>query len=161
MNVDMSSTMLTLSSFINRFAGSSSANRIKIKYCNLCETVCARADTLTIRKDSPVRHQIIEKVLTWMSTAKVSFLIYDLFVHNLLMRGWQIQPDALNTPGNDLHMACLRAIVKLLDRLPLLAADPTNAGDDTVLVVSRLFNKYSTALLSSLESFHPKDLPVS
>ena len=72
MNVDMSSTMLTLSSFVNRFSSSSSATRIKIKYCNLVEVVCSRTDTLMIRKDSPVRHQILERVLSWMSPVKVS-----------------------------------------------------------------------------------------
>ncbi|KAF9480190.1 hypothetical protein BDN70DRAFT_931958 [Pholiota conissans] len=133
MNVDINSAMLTLCSIINRFSGTPSANRLKIKYCNLCEVVCSRGDTLTIRKDSPVRHQILERILIWMSTAKA-------------------QSDS---SANDLSMACLGAIVKLLDRLQLSTADPSNAGDDSGHVVSRLFNKYSTALLSSLESFQP------
>ncbi|KAF8809201.1 hypothetical protein BYT27DRAFT_7222493 [Phlegmacium glaucopus] len=49
-------------------------------------------------------------------------------------------------------MACLRAIVKLLDRLQLRSLDTSNTGDDAVHYVSRLFNKYSTALLVSLET---------
>ena len=52
---------------------------------------------------------------------------------------------------NDFNMACLRAVVKLLDRLQLRSHDPSNTGDDAILYVSRLFNKYSTALLTSLE----------
>jgi len=53
-------------------------------------------------------------------------------------------------------MACLRAAVRLLDKLQLKPAETaTGTGDDTMHVVSRLFNKYSTALLSSLTTCLP------
>ena len=52
----------------------------------------------------------------------------------------------------ELNMACLRTSVKLLDRLQLRPVDVSNTGDDTVHVVSRLFNKYSGALLQGLEA---------
>jgi len=58
----------------------------------------------------------------------------------------------MNPSPHDLNMACLRAVVKLLDRLQLSAVDSSNTGDDTVHVVARLFNKYSTALLKSIEN---------
>lgn len=51
-------------------------------------------------------------------------------------------------------MACLRTSVKLLDRLQLRPTEGSNTGDDTVHVVSRLFNKYSGALLQGLEACH-------
>ena len=53
-------------------------------------------------------------------------------------------------------MACLRAVVKLLDRLQLRSLDMSNTGDDAVHYVARLFNKYSTALLMSLETCQPE-----
>lgn len=46
-------------------------------------------------------------------------------------------------------MPCLRAAVKLLERLELRPADQ---GDEAANAVSRLFNKYSTSLLGSIES---------
>ena len=49
-------------------------------------------------------------------------------------------------------MACLRVFVKLLDRLQLRSLDASNTGNDVVHYVSRLFNKYSSALLTSLET---------
>ena len=52
----------------------------------------------------------------------------------------------------ELNMACLRTSVKLLDRLQLRPVDVSNTGDDTVHVVSRLFNKYSGALLQGLQA---------
>ena len=66
MNVDMSSSMQMLATFIARFSGPS-FHRIKIKYCVLCESVCSRTDTLTIRKDSPARYIILDILLQWMS----------------------------------------------------------------------------------------------
>ena len=53
-------------------------------------------------------------------------------------------------------MACLQPVVKLLDRLQLRSFDASNTGDDVVHYVSRLFNKYSTALLTSLETCQPE-----
>lgn len=55
-------------------------------------------------------------------------------------------------------MACLRSSVKLLDRLELRPVG-VNAGDDSVHVVSRLFNKYSGALLQALKTYQ-NDVPV-
>ncbi len=55
----------------------------------------------------------------------------------------------------DLNLSCLRAIVKLLERLELKTSDQ---GDEAVNTVSRLFNKYSTALLGSIEICQPDTL---
>jgi hypothetical protein len=66
MSVDMSSSMQMLAAFIARFSGPST-HRIKIKYCVLCESVCSRMDTMTIRKDSPTRYIILDVLLQWMS----------------------------------------------------------------------------------------------
>ena len=76
MNVDMSSSMRMLATFIARFSGPST-HRIKIKYCILCESVCSRTDTLTIRKDSSARYIILDILLQWMSP-RVRFLCLPL-----------------------------------------------------------------------------------
>ncbi|KAF8806096.1 hypothetical protein BYT27DRAFT_7141632 [Phlegmacium glaucopus] len=131
MSVDMSLSMEMLATFIARFSGPST-HRIKTKYCVLCESVCSRTDTLTIRKDSPTRYIILDILLQWMSP--------------------RVPGTPQSTVLNDLNMACLRAIVKLLDRLQLRLPDTSNTGDDAAHYVSRLFNKYSTALLMSLET---------
>jgi hypothetical protein len=51
--------------------------------------------------------------------------------------------------ATELGMTCLRATVKLLERLELRS---DSQGDESVNTVSRLFNKYSTALLGSIET---------
>ena len=62
-------------------------------------------------------------------------------------------PNSVSVP--DLNLSCLRAIVKLLERLELKTTDQ---GDEAVNTVSRLFNKYSTALLGSIEICQPDTL---
>ena len=51
-------------------------------------------------------------------------------------------------------MACLRAVVKLLDRLQLSSIDNSNTGDDAVHSIAWRFNRYSTALLKKLDPQH-------
>ncbi|CAA7259350.1 unnamed protein product [Cyclocybe aegerita] len=136
MAVDMSPIMLSLGRITHRCAGSPSILRIKIKYCSLCESVCNRSDTLTLRRDTSVRHDILDIVLQWMQPAKSA-------------------TDHSNPTHNDLNMACLRAAVKLLDRLDLKAVDASSSADDGGHAVFRHFNKYSTALLTSIETCQP------
>ena len=66
MNVDMISSMQMLATCITRISGPST-DRIKIKYCGICESVCSRMDSLTLRKESPARYIIIDILLQWMS----------------------------------------------------------------------------------------------
>ena len=76
MNVDMISSMQMLATCITRIS-SPSTDRIKIKYCGICESVCSRMDSLTIRKESPARYMILDILLQWMSES-VCFLAFTL-----------------------------------------------------------------------------------
>ena len=73
-NVDMISSMQMLAACITRISGPST-DRIKIKYCGICESVCSRMDSLTLRKESPARYIILDILLQWMS-ARVCFLFF-------------------------------------------------------------------------------------
>jgi hypothetical protein len=55
---------------------------------------------------------------------------------------------------DEFNVACLRTFVNLLDRFHLRNADTLNAGDDTIHVISREFNKYSNTLLQFLQLYH-------
>ena len=74
MNVDMISSMQMLATCITRISDPST-DRIKIKYCGICESVCSRMDSFTLRKESPARYIIIDILLQWMS-ARVCFPIF-------------------------------------------------------------------------------------
>ncbi|RDB19915.1 Neurofibromin [Hypsizygus marmoreus] len=131
MSIDITSTMLTLANFMARFTGPTTC-RVKTKFCIMCESVCDRTDTLTVRKDNSARHSILDIVMSWIQSEDID--------------------GELATVQSELNMACLRTSVKLLDRLQLRPVDNSNTGDDTVHVISRLFNKYSGALLQALEA---------
>ncbi|KAF8872759.1 hypothetical protein BD779DRAFT_1679537 [Infundibulicybe gibba] len=127
MSIDISSTLLTLATFIARFGGPTSF-RVKMKFCLMCDTVCDRTDTLTLRKDNNARHHILDIIIQWM----------------------QHTEDHTGIKA-ELNFSCLRTSVKLLDRLQLRPMDESSAGDDIMHVVSRLFSRYSTTLLQGLE----------
>ncbi|KAF8645481.1 hypothetical protein AX16_007766 [Volvariella volvacea WC 439] len=131
MTIDISSIVYHVVVFVNRFSGPSSL-RIKTRFCVMCDSVCDRTDTLTLRKDSSLRRAILDVVLDWMQLPS------------------DREPETVPLQ-TDLNLACLRTSVKLLDRLQLKAMETSNTGDDTMHVVSRHFNKYSTALLRGLE----------
>ena len=75
MNVDMISSMQMLATCITRISVGPSTDRIKIKYCSICESVCNRMDSLTLRKESSARYIILDILLQWMS-ARVRFLFF-------------------------------------------------------------------------------------
>lgn len=68
MSIDVSLTMLSLASFIARF-DPQAASRLRLKFCGLCDAVCDRSDTLTLRKDNPARQKILDIVMEWMQMA--------------------------------------------------------------------------------------------
>lgn len=67
MSIDISLTLLALASFIARF-DPQAASRLRLKFCALCDAVCDRTDTLTLRKDNPARQKILDIVMEWMQT---------------------------------------------------------------------------------------------
>jgi hypothetical protein len=79
LSIDISTTLLALAGFIARFTDPISY-RIKIKYCALCESVCDRADTLSLRgKDSSARHNILDIVMEWIVEPVAVRKIHPLF----------------------------------------------------------------------------------
>ncbi len=54
-NADLSQTLLSLTSFIERFSEASSL-RLKVKFCAFCENALARSDAFRLRKDESVRN---------------------------------------------------------------------------------------------------------
>ncbi|KAJ7724736.1 hypothetical protein DFH07DRAFT_1066990 [Mycena maculata] len=130
MSIDISQTMLALASFIARF-DPQAASRLRFKFCALCDAVCDRTDTLTLRKDNPARQKILDIVMEWMQSASsVPHIAQDL-----------------GPTRNELNMACLRTCVKLLERLHIKPQEEASTGDDSVHQVSRLFHKYTALLL--------------
>ncbi|PFH50162.1 hypothetical protein AMATHDRAFT_80979 [Amanita thiersii Skay4041] len=136
LKIDVGQTLHSLAALNTRFSGFE-GNRTKIKYCLMCDMACESQDALILRKDTSTRHLILDMIMEW------------------------IQPtdDGDDTSlQSDLNMACLRTSVKLLEELHLQPAEGPSPGDDGAHVVSRLFNRYSGALLHGLDTYHQDDL---
>lgn len=149
-NVDIGPVMLALARRIARCFGAS-GHRLRIKYCNLCESIGCRSDNISLRIDSATRHEILDFILQWLAPLKVCLFL--LSCGFLIYSSQTPQKDS----ATDLGMSCLRATVKLLDRLELRSS---SQEEEPVNTVSLLFNKYSTALLGSIKSCQA-ELPVS
>jgi len=69
-NVDIGVTMIALGQHVARCTGES-GQRLKIKYCSLCERISSRADNIALRNDSVARHEVLDYILQWMVPTKV------------------------------------------------------------------------------------------
>ncbi|KAL1727572.1 hypothetical protein EV714DRAFT_253754 [Schizophyllum commune] len=134
--VDMASTMLSLGQQLPLTSAASSA-RLKIKFCQLCDSLWGRPAAQVIKKDNDSRLKLLDLVVEWMQVA---------------------QPG--DYTQSELNMAALRTMVVLLDHLQIRPPDDTGPGDENAHVVARLFAKYSSALLQSLEICH-MDFPTT
>ncbi|KAI6003613.1 hypothetical protein EDD15DRAFT_2567619 [Pisolithus albus] len=141
LSIDLGSILYLLAEFISRF-DDLGAYRMRVKFCGLCDSVCERNDTLTLRKDDMSRNRIVDILMEWfqdpsmLRDADAKLLQYDI------------------------NLACLKTTVKLLDRLKLQPID-TNVphdGDDLKHAISRLFIRYSQVLLRALEICQPDKL---
>ncbi|KAG1752509.1 uncharacterized protein EDB91DRAFT_1102988 [Suillus paluster] len=133
LSVDLGSILYVLVGFISRFSDPVSY-RIRVKFCALCESICHRTDTLTLRKDDLSRNRIVDVVMDWFQDPLAN-----------------TDPEAVQFQY-ELNTASLRTVVKLLERLKLQPIDNnSNDGDDFGHVVSRLFIRYSHVLLRALD----------
>lgn len=75
-DIDISETLLTLTGFIARY-NSSFSHRVRTKLCGLCDSVCARKETLILRSDTLARQEIIDTIMDWIQDpAQVSPSVY-------------------------------------------------------------------------------------
>jgi hypothetical protein len=80
-NVNVGPIMIELAKRISRCSGVSS-QRLKIKFCTLCENFSSRTDDIALRNDSAARHEVLGYILQWMSPVKVCELF--CFILNFL-----------------------------------------------------------------------------
>lgn len=118
-------TLSVIAGFIGRFHDIVSY-RLRLKFCNMCESVFNQGETMAMRKDGNNRQKIVDIIVEWIQDT--SSCDRDLL---------PIQ--------RDINVAAFRAAVKLFDRLKLEPPDGTSS-EETAHVVSRLFARYSAVL---------------
>jgi len=156
LSIDLGSILHLLVRFISRFSDPVSY-RIRVKFCALCDSICERTDTLTLRKDDLSRNRIVDIVMNWFQDPLVvcssssGLRVVSQISQNNDSEGIQFQYE--------LNAASLRTVVKLLERLKLQPIDNGgNDGDDSGHAVSRLFIRYSHVLLRALDICRPESL---
>jgi neurofibromin 1 len=74
-NVDIGPVTVAMARRIARCYGVS-GQRLRIKYCNLCESIGSRSDNICLRIDSTTRHEILGFIIQWMDLPKVRVFFF-------------------------------------------------------------------------------------
>lgn len=140
LSIDVGALTLNFAKFLDDLAEGASILRVKIKICQLCETVTRKKELLNFRNDVRIRNQLLEVIFGWITrpgTPKGAILHPGA------------RPDDVLRLQKDLDRACLKALADLTYRLPLQPADGQTDADTSDLK-SQMFHKYFNRFLSLL-----------
>ncbi|KAF4630487.1 hypothetical protein G7Y89_g7653 [Cudoniella acicularis] len=140
MSIDVGALTLNFAKFLDELTESASILRVKIKICQLCETVTQKKELLNLRHDVRIRNQLLEVIFSWIArpgTPKET-------VHSGGAR-----MDEILRLQRDLDRACLKALADLTYRLPLQPAEGQTDADTSDLK-SQMFHTYFNRFLSLL-----------
>ncbi|RFU34508.1 hypothetical protein B7463_g1822, partial [Scytalidium lignicola] len=140
LSVDVGTLTLNFAKFLNTFPESSSALRVKIKICQLCETVTQKKELLNLRHDVRIRNQLLEVIFGWIARPG-SADNAPLTSLSRVDENYRLQKD--------LDRACLKALAELTYRLPLQPAEGQTDADTSDLK-SQMFHTYFNRFLSLL-----------
>ncbi|KAL1920332.1 uncharacterized protein VTP21DRAFT_1478 [Calcarisporiella thermophila] len=137
--VDVGSLVLNFARYLHRLSHSQpTVIRTKIKMCQLCEMLILKKECVTLNQEVTLRNRLLEIVVEWTSDFSKSDgqpNVQEVLQQERLYR--------------DLDLACLKAIVVLLQKLPLI---PTNneGESDNSQAKSKLFYKYFSLFVKLL-----------
>jgi hypothetical protein len=139
LNVDVMAILLSFASFLSRFTDAA-CNRIRIKYCAMCDSALDRLDKLALRRDSSPRQNILDVILDWVQDPATvcHFLVFVIDLTSPI--GFVQVVDCEPSQQFEMNLAILRTSVRLMDRLQLQPHEAT--GEEAHHVVSRLFARY-------------------
>lgn len=139
--VNFSGLIHQFARYLNKLGTSQTALKMKIRMCNLCETLMQKKEYVTIRQEYLVRNRLLEIIVEWTSD-------FALKPDNksVLTAAENLMNDKL---FHDLDQACLKTIVSLLHQLPLQPLEPVQEGQ-LGQAKSRMFYKYFTFFLKLL-----------
>ncbi|KAI8142067.1 hypothetical protein BJV82DRAFT_159057 [Fennellomyces sp. T-0311] len=142
LSIDFNTLIHQFAKYLNKLPNNFNALRIKIKMCHLVEALMQKKEQIVVRDEMRLRNKLLELIVEWTSDfalqkpdIKTSYVVQDVSQNEKLHR--------------DLDQACLKAIVAILNQLPLQSSEPVRDAD-TNQVKSRLFYKYFTFFLKLL-----------
>ncbi|KAI0182148.1 GTPase [Hypoxylon sp. FL1284] len=145
-SVHFSSLGLSFAKFLDGVADNIASLRVKIKICQLCESVNKKKEHLNLRDDVRKRNQLLEYIFSWIARPRTPPTEATYAQHR--------QDDATRVQ-KDLDKACLRCLAELTYRLPLQPGDGQNDAGTSELK-SQMFRTYFNRFLSLL-NYEPSD----
>lgn len=138
--LDLSSIGLEFVKFLDCAAESTASLRVKIKVCQLCESITKRKEHLNFRDDVRKRNQLLEYIFSWIARPRSPK--FDT------ARGTARQ-DESGQLQRDLDKACLRCLASLTYRLSLQPGEGQSDAGASELK-SQMFHTYFNRFLSLL-----------
>jgi len=140
LSIDVGALTLNFAKFLDELTENASILRVKIKICQLCETVTQKKELLNLRHDVRIRNQLLEVIFSWIARPGTP--------NDALHSGGTRMDDILRL-HRDLDRACLKALADLTYRLPLQPAEGQTDADTSDLK-SQMFHTYFNRFLSLL-----------
>ncbi|CAL3962410.1 unnamed protein product [Diplocarpon coronariae] len=140
LSIDVGALTLNFAKFLDDLAEGASILRVKIKICQLCETVSQKKELLNLRHDVRIRNQLLEVIFSWIARPGSP-------KDAVITSGARI--EELPRLQRDVDRACLKALADLTYRLPLQPAEGQTDADTSDLK-SQMFHTYFNRFLSLL-----------
>lgn len=142
LSIDIGGLTLNFAKFLDDLSEGPNILRVKIKICQLCETVSQKKELLNLRHDVRIRNQLLDIIFGWIARPG-SPRPSDTAASS----GARI--DEILRLQNDLDKSCLKALAVLTYRLPLQPAEGQTDADTSDLK-SQMFHTYFNRFLSLL-----------
>lgn len=149
LSIDIGALTLNFAKFLDDLTDGQGVLRVKIKICQLCETVTQKKELLNLRHDVRIRNQLLEVIFSWIARPG------SPKVDTVLLAGARV--DELLRLQKDLDRACLKALADLTYRLPLQPAEGQTDADTSDLK-SQMFHTYFNRFLSLL-NYESTEIP--
>ncbi|KAI1382753.1 GTPase [Hypoxylon trugodes] len=143
-SVQFSSLCLSFAKFLDGVADNIASLRVKIKICQLCESVTRKKEHLNLRDDIRKRNQLLEYIFSWIARPRSP----------QTESGYSRLDDTARIQ-KDLDKACLRCLAELTYRLPLQPGEGQNDASTSELK-SQMFRTYFNRFLSLL-NYEPSE----
>ena len=139
-SVHLGSLSLGFAKFLDGVSDLTNTLKVKIKVCQLCETVTKKKEHLNLRDDIVIRNQLLEYIFSWIARPRTPRSDGNAS-HGRFDENARVQ--------RDLDKACLRALSQLTYRLPLQPRDGQSDASASELK-SQMFHTYFNRFLSLL-----------
>lgn len=140
LSIDIGALTLSFAKFLDDLIEGANILRVKIKICQLCETITQKKELLNLRHDVRIRNQLLEVIFSWIARPGSP---KDVLLSS------STRADEIFRLQKDLDRACLKALADLTYRLPLQPAEGQTDADTSDLK-SQMFHTYFNRFLSLL-----------